>query len=250
MKKVSFTVEDENIIGIWHTPVKESSLGIIMIHGFKGDKDERDRFVKIGQIFADNGFHVLRIDCRGSGESDGEFIDMNILTEVADTLGAVQYMKRKGIKRVGLFGHSLGGEVVLLASLAADVRGVVVTAPATYSDNLLKHLTPSNVEDLEKKGYIIIISKSSGKPFMVNKRFFQVVKKINIEEKLKDVKKPVLIIHGNEDKNIPVHYSEEAYEKLGGIKELHIINGTDHEFAGYLEEIAGLATKWFEKTLN
>jgi len=59
MKKVKFVVDGEKVVGVLHTPTNVNPPGIIMVHGFKGDKDEHGRFVKIAQILANNGFCVV-----------------------------------------------------------------------------------------------------------------------------------------------------------------------------------------------
>ncbi|HSE32566.1 MAG TPA: dienelactone hydrolase family protein [Pyrinomonadaceae bacterium] len=65
-------------------------------------------------------------------------------------------------------------------------------------------------------------------------------------EALINVKAPTLLIVGGLDGPV-IKMNQEAYEQLRCVKELKIIAGATHLFeeSGKLEEVAGLAAKWF-----
>ena len=67
---------------------------------------------------------------------------------------------------------------------------------------------------------------------------------------LHKVKSPALLIVGSLDTDV-LHLNRLAYQQLGGIKKLEIIDGASHLFEepGKLEEVAEIATTWFEKYL-
>ena len=74
IKPVTFKSEGQQIIGVLHIPdlhipdnIKhnEKVPGIIMLHGFTGNKIEAHRlFVKISDSLSKSGFIVLRFDFR------------------------------------------------------------------------------------------------------------------------------------------------------------------------------------------
>lgn len=68
---------------------------------------------------------------------------------------------------------------------------------------------------------------------------------------LPDVKAPTLLIVGGNDGPV-IEMNESALEKLECEKKLHIVPGATHLFeeAGALEEVAKLASNWFQKHLT
>ncbi len=65
------------------------------------------------------------------------------------------------------------------------------------------------------------------------------------------VHSPILLIVGSLDKYV-IHLNQQAQEKLPGNGEIRIVIGASHLFSepGKLEEVAELATHWFEIHLN
>ena len=70
-------------------------------------------------------------------------------------------------------------------------------------------------------------------------------------EYLQDVKAPTLLIVGGHDYPV-ISLNQEAYERLGGPKQLIIVPNATHLFEepGTLEEVARLARDWFSQYLT
>lgn len=68
---------------------------------------------------------------------------------------------------------------------------------------------------------------------------------------LPHVKAPVLLIVGGDD-DVVIELNQEAYEKLDCMKKMEIVPGSSHLFEepGTLEEVARLATEWFQSYLS
>ena len=67
---------------------------------------------------------------------------------------------------------------------------------------------------------------------------------------LPKVKSPVLLIVGGLDTEV-IELNQEAYEKLGGVRKMEIVDGATHLFEepGTLEKVTELAASWFKKKL-
>jgi pimeloyl-ACP methyl ester carboxylesterase len=65
-------------------------------------------------------------DFRAHGRSEGQVSTIGYL-ERQDALSAVDFVKAKGVERIGLMGFSMGGVVVamLAAPICPDVRAVI-----------------------------------------------------------------------------------------------------------------------------
>lgn len=71
------------------------------------------------------------------------------------------------------------------------------------------------------------------------------------EERLGEVQAPTLFIVGGADTQV-LGLNRDAYDRLAGEKELHIVEGAGHLFEGEgeLEEVADVAADWFAETLR
>ncbi|MGR9448544.1 alpha/beta hydrolase [Rhizobium leguminosarum] len=94
---------------------------ILLFPGFGGVRDElqipnqgKGIFAYIARSFASLGFSSLRIDFRGSGESDGLFENTTYSSQIADGIAAMEFLRsdpRVDGHRIFLLGWSQGGLV-------------------------------------------------------------------------------------------------------------------------------------------
>lgn len=110
---------------------------VVLITGSgANDRDETIWGHKVFLVLADHltreGIAVLRVDDRGVGGSTGDFGSASISDFADDAVAAVDYlMGREEIdpERIGLIGHSLGGDIApLAANRSPDVGFVVLLA--------------------------------------------------------------------------------------------------------------------------
>src|SRR5215471_15952260 len=71
---VSFRSEQMDLIGLLHMPDPSPSLGVVIVVGGPQYRAGSHRqFVLLARDLASNGAAVLRFDCRGMGDSGGNF---------------------------------------------------------------------------------------------------------------------------------------------------------------------------------
>lgn len=246
-EKISFRVNNQRVVGILTKPERKAKNAILLLHGFTGIRDEWGRFNKLAENLSNEGFANLRIDMRGSGESEGKFRDTTVYTEKDDALAAIDYLTKQGYEKIGLVGLSLGGLVSLLTILEIEISAMCLWAPAIYY-KAERHLRGKEKE-LDERGYIITFSVMSGEPFEVDKKFFETLNEINTDGVLGKVKCPTLIIHGERDENVPIEGSKRAIKLMNCKKELKIIPDEDHDFYKQIDEVINLTVEWFKKYL-
>ena len=113
---------------------------VVHVYGGPGAQRVRKEFPPLTlQLFAQAGFGVFELDNRGSANREKPFEDAIHRrlghVEVADQLAGVEFLRTQDwvdAERIGIFGHSYGGYMVLmcLASSHAFAAGVSV-APVT-----------------------------------------------------------------------------------------------------------------------
>ena len=93
-------------------------------------RDERNH-----PFFAENGYGCLRVDMRGSGDSEGQMVDMYSDLELADTRHVILWLAEQPWcnGRVGMVGTSWGGTAALQANIdAPDALKAVIAVCATH----------------------------------------------------------------------------------------------------------------------
>src|SRR6202789_1742476 len=93
---IVFESKGQQVVGMLHLPEGRGRFpAALLLHGYTGTKVEQHRMlVKISRTRAEHGIASLRFDFRGSGDSAGDFEDMTIRSEVADSLEAIKFLAR------------------------------------------------------------------------------------------------------------------------------------------------------------
>ncbi len=84
-----------------------------MAPGSCSDKSSQGRFEIYARCLQENGLSALSIDFSGCGKSDDDTLTID--KEVDDLCSAIRFVQSNGYKKIGLYGHSLGGFISLKA---------------------------------------------------------------------------------------------------------------------------------------
>ncbi len=113
---------------------------IVFVHGYipPNEYETLERYSEYVHFLARNGFVVFKIDLRGHGESEGEPGGAYYSGDyVIDTLNARAALVRSDFvdpERIGLWGHSMGGNVVFRSLVAQpEIPAAVIWAGAVYT---------------------------------------------------------------------------------------------------------------------
>jgi acetyl esterase/lipase len=156
--------------------------------------------------------------------------------QAGDVCAAVRFLLERAPRygydpeRFGVWGESAGGLHALLAGLTIpQVRAVVAWYPVTD----LAEFLPSEPTELERWSALY------GVPGQDARRVAAAVSPIT---HVTDSAPPVLLVHGDEDAEVPVSQSLRMHERLldiGADSTLRIVSGADHCFERY-PDVAGL----------
>lgn len=251
MEKIIFkNSKDLSLVGNLYTT--ESSSIIIMAHGFTNNKSSQGRFDKLARSFNELGYNVLAFDFSGCGESDLDIITAD--KEVDDLNSAIEYVKSKGYKKIALLGNSLGTLICLRCNRPEIVTMVLIGALTdSMKYNWNEILSKDQMSELNDKGYYTIkdnnlVTRRVGKQMLLD------FEQIDQKELLKNVKCPVLIIHGNskEDKEELqlLERSRRAMNILSKNSQLVVIEGAKHGIREHFNKVIEFANEWFIKHLE
>ncbi|MFH1209254.1 MAG: alpha/beta fold hydrolase [archaeon] len=226
----------------------KENLIVILCHSLGLSKDSRvtiDLYEKLKEI----KISTFRFDFYGHGESDGKFEDITLSEAIDDILKAVEYLKSLGYKKIGLFGMSFGGYASLItASLSKDIIRLGLMSPVSnYLGNIILDRSNENIKNWDQIGFIYYTSTLKGK-LRLNYGFYQDSKKYDGWESARNIKIPVLVVHGDNDKTVPIEQSRRLCSLLSN-RRFKIIKGADHKFSNEekYKEAIDLFVKWFKE---
>jgi exosortase A-associated hydrolase 1 len=100
-----FPCEGDALVGVLHVPEAQPSIGVVVVVGGPQYRVGSHRqFVLLARALAAKGLAVLRFDCRGMGDSDGEFPGFEQLDpDIAAAIAALR-ARLPSVKRVALWG--------------------------------------------------------------------------------------------------------------------------------------------------
>lgn len=137
---VRIDVDGAAVVGTLERPAGAPAPVVLLLHGFTGSRDElpvggtdEGVFARTARLLAEAGYASLRIDFRGSGESDGAWEDTTFSGQIADALAAIDWLVGHGQvdgTRLAVLGWSQGG---LVAAHAAAARPGTVDAAILWA---------------------------------------------------------------------------------------------------------------------
>jgi pimeloyl-ACP methyl ester carboxylesterase len=210
-------------------PTEESmalrdELLVLMVHGFPGDKNVHGNlFLDLEFLLRDKGYHTLRFDFRGCGESDGREEDFTLSSAGEDFQNVLFWAKDQGYKRFITIGEGLGGAFCLLNIDHHSVCSILLW-PYLDLPHIAKTLfRPEAIEEQSlKAGYILIGGKRIGIDLIKE------MQKHDIVFAMKEAKIPLLVLHGAEDKTSPIEQLDLLRAHVGP-KRLEITSFHDGE---------------------
>ena len=246
LSRVSYPSDGYNITGLMATPATPKPIFgypvIILAHGYI----PQTRYLTDGPEYADYirafaraGYVVVKPDFRGYGGSWGapqsayySPVDNADLLNLAASLSAYRPVDAA---RIGLFGHSLGGHVVLNAVTIAPqrFRAAVIASSGVgnIADMYANWRPPSEGGNPEAADEKMRLAEQFGDPAH-NPRFWAQVSPITYA---RQITTPLLLTHGTADRVIPQRFTmqlEEALEAAGHLPSMDIRPGAGHVYGG------------------
>ena len=256
-EKIQFKSNGHNLVGFIDYPEKVPAPGIITFHGGTNNKNECPCFPEVPEALVENGYINMRFDFFGSGESDGLFQDKTNAELLQNMKDAIDYFVRnKKVTKVGIMARSQSG---IQQSCLFDERIVcrVVQSPAIEIKKVFKYWYPDQFKEFmqhPEEDYFCITEGDTRKvkgPYCYSRKYIEEDAEV---ERLAKISLPkisnVLIMQGDQDKEVEPEKSRIIYDLLKEPKEYHIIGGAGHGYKGYENKATKIALYWFDKFLK
>ena len=204
---------------------REPRSYVLFAHCFTGSKDVLAA-KRIARSLWLRGFAVFRFDFTGLGDSEGDFANTTFSSNVEDLVAAANYLREHKSAPTILIGHSLGGAAVLsAASKIAEVKAICTIGAPSDPSHVTHHFGDA-LSEIESRGEAEVCV--GGRPFRLKKSFLDDLKWHVQEDKIKNLKKGLLIFHSPIDKIVGIENAGQIYQAAKHPKSFISLDGADH----------------------
>lgn len=181
---------------------------------------------RIAQGLAGEGLAVVRFDFTGLGSSSGDFANTNFSSNVEDLLAAVAHMRATLAAPKILIGHSLGGAAVLAAAPDIEEVAAVVTVGAPADVDHVLHNLGTSLDDVKTQGEAQVTL--GGRPFTMKRQFVEDALGYKLEERIKALRKPLLVLHAPLDDVVSIDNASKIFTQAKHPKSFISLDDADH----------------------
>ncbi|ADN50887.1 alpha/beta hydrolase [Vulcanisaeta distributa] len=258
-------VEDRVLLGTginayYRCWLADKPLGIVIgVHGFA---EHSGRYNDFGNYLSSNGYSLCMEDLRGHGLTAGPrdlgYVDsfdlfLNDLEEFIELM-----LKRTGFSSAFLFGHSMGGLIVLhyLGRISKGVRAAITSGAAAIVNvstgswlmlSLLNTLAPRHRLNLPINPEFLthdkrIVEEYVNDPLVFKKPTVRILYELvrasrSVWKYIDNISVPIMMMHGGEDKIVPPRATQEVFSRLRvGDKAMKVYDGMYHEILNELNK--------------
>lgn len=226
-KKIKFlNSEGHQLAALIELPDGEEPLAFALFaHCFTCSKN-LTAVRNIGRALTGKGIAVMRFDFTGLGESEGDFENTNFSSNIEDLVSAAEFLKTEYKAPAILIGHSLGGAAVIFASKSIESSKAVVTIGAPSSPEHVSHLFKSGLEEINANGVAEV--SIGGRSFTIKKQFLEDIEEKKLNEVVRNIRKPLLILHAPGDNTVGIDNAAQIYQSAMHPKSFISLDGADH----------------------
>lgn len=240
-------------------PPKSGWPAIIFNHGYIPPAEYRttERYIAYVDGFARNGYMVLRPDYRGHGDSEGKpsgaYGSNNYTIDVLHATSALKEYEGVDPKRIGMWGHSMGGFITLRSMVSRnDIKAGVIWAGVVGSyPDLLNNWRRSNASPPPgaptrtpswRSRFTTLYGSPEENPSFWNS--------ISANSYLADISGSIQLHHGTADTSVPVAFSQTLAKQMqtaGKKVELYTYAGDDHNIANSFNTAMQRSVDFFDR---
>ncbi|MGE5074000.1 MAG: alpha/beta hydrolase family protein [Anaerolineae bacterium] len=237
---------------------------LLLNHGYipPSEYSTSESYARIDALLAQAGYIVFKPDYRGNGNSPGTpcqiYICPDYVTDSLNALASIQQFPDANPDKVGVWGHSMGGNITLhelVVSPAVKAAVIMAGVVGSYSDVLdwwnarLASGVLTTQNDQQTKKLVDELVRVHGTP-QSNPAYWDPMDPTKF---IADVQAPVLIQVGSQDTVVPPKFSRNLAAQLqaaGKNVALHEYPGADHNLAPDTTQAVQEALAFFDQYLK
>jgi pimeloyl-ACP methyl ester carboxylesterase len=268
---------DERLVGVLHEPQGDGrDAGVVFLHGWSGYRGGPHRmFVEAARRLASAGYHALRFDFRGRGDSTGEVSATDLDGMIEDACAARRFLTEEvGVGRTWWLGICSGGNVALgAASLDKDVDGLALWSTPLFAPYKKKS------QEVRRRGIFLVdyarklLRRETYAKLVRGRLRLGLIARIifgrrrdattgrnpkdsrrDIMSDLRGYRGRALFIYGSrDDESVGAPEFYEQFCREEGIPPVfHTIEGANHSYysVAWQDEVIGLTLQWLQAQEN
>ncbi len=197
VKVVELVASDGITLTAWSADARDANPTVLYFHGNGGNISSRSK--RFGMIL-NSGFGLFALSYRGYAGSGGSPSEEAL---ISDGLAAFDQLKTQA-RKIVVYGESLGTAVAVAVAAERDAAALVLEAPFSAAVDLAR----------DRYGWlpVEILMKD---PF-------------RSRDRIGGVREPLLIVHGDQDRIIPIAQGRDLLSYANEPKEMTVIAGARH----------------------
>ena len=199
---IYFITADGVRLNGWFVPYPEAQTTLLWFHGNAGNISHRLENIKL--LHDKVKINVFIFDYRGYGRSEGKVSEEGTYR---DGEAALKYLRARGNidpKRIVFFGRSLGAAVAAELATREESLALILETPFVSIREMARAALPFiPIGPLLRTRYDVV-------------------------EKVRRVKTPILVLHGDNDEVVPFEQGKKVFEAAPQPKEFYAIHGAHH----------------------
>jgi fermentation-respiration switch protein FrsA (DUF1100 family) len=198
---LTLITEDSVRLHAWFVPCRAARITLMVFHGNAGNISHRVEWIK---ILHDLDCHILILDYRGYGKSEGTPFEEGLYRDARACYAWWKREREGSGERLVVLGESLGGCVAVDLAAQINPAGVILQSTFTSAWDMAKTLLPLG-----------LLQPLTGVHF-------------DSISKIKRVRCPILFIHGNRDEIVPYRLGRKLFDGAPSPKTFYEVPNAGH----------------------
>ncbi len=222
-EEVEITAHDGIKLVGHYWPCEHPVRTVVAMHGWRSSWSLD--FGLIADFWHERGCNILFAEQRGQNKSGGEYMGFGLM-ERFDCREWVNWVNEHGSADLPIYlgGVSMGATTVLMAAgleLPSNVVGIVADCGFTSPNAIWKHVAEDNL-------HISYGIRSAAANDLCRKRIKMAASAYSTTEALQHTDIPVFLVHGTDDRFVPIEMTYENYKACVSPKRLLVVPGAEH----------------------
>jgi putative redox protein len=209
----------------------------LFAHCFTCSKDSKAASF-VAQALAAQGIATLRFD----------FSSLEFSSNIGDLVAAADWLRAGRAAPQILAGHSLGGAAVLAAAARIPEARAIATIGTPFEPAHVSRLLATSADEIRRSGAATV--NLGGRPFRVQKQFFDDLERQDPASAIRALGKPLLIFHSPRDTVVDIDNASRIFLAARHPKSFVSLDRADHlltrkEDAHYAATVLAAWASWY-----
>ncbi|MEA4925283.1 MAG: alpha/beta fold hydrolase [Syntrophomonadaceae bacterium] len=229
---------------LWAPPARAKYM-MVICHGFRGAKENGGKIVAFAEKLQKLNLGVLAFDFSGSGNSEGDFLNITLTRQADDLRQVVDDLSDKYSLPIILLGRSFGGSTVL-AGGAGDKRvaGYILWSTPIFMHQTFAAMLPEEYKLLQE-GHITRIRDEAGEYFL-HPDLIRDFDRHDMDAYLHQIRLiPTLVVHATDDEVVDLANARHINDLLPNCS-LFTMDQAGHRFLEKIEAREAITLEWLK----